>query len=288
VFQAKSKTLELTGTPNPSNERGLSTVARATWNKAEEQLRHPDVEADVLTILDTCYASNLVKSSRQEEKKFELLSACQIDETTAAPGDNSYTRAFIDAAKEFLDTDPKRPISTFSLTQRINQDPRRVDTPSHLWGRSRNPQPNQEHIFLTPLNPGKADAIHHYRPRAKSYLTLRFGLRDASLNQTQIDYMAKLLTKALNNKDPIGLRRIDCIDMKPAPPISHFERVTSVLRVRAQWKKVIARNKENKEKAESHASASIKRICDDPTELPDAKRQHLSPTHPPSPPVSEA
>ncbi|KAG9191752.1 hypothetical protein G6011_10486 [Alternaria panax] len=287
VFQPLKKTLELTGTQDPSQDRGLGNVARATWNKAEEKLRHEDVEADVLTILDTCYSSNLVKSSRQEEKKFELLSACSIDETTAAPGPNSYTRAFIDAATQLLDDDPKRPISTFSLTQRINQDPRRMDTPSHLWGRSRNPQPNQEHIFLTPLRCDETDALHEYRPRAKGYLTLRFGLRDASLDQVQIDYMARLLTKALN-KERIGLRRIDCLNMEPAPPISHFERVTSVLRVKAQWKRVIARNKEAKEKADSHANGSMKRVCDDTDEQPDAKRQHVELTHPPSPPVSDA
>ncbi|KAL1800764.1 hypothetical protein ACET3X_001106 [Alternaria dauci] len=289
IFQKATKTLELTGTQDPSKETGLSTVARATWNKAEEQLRHEDVEADVLTILDTCYASNFVKSSRQEEKKFELLSACHFDETTAAPGPNSYTRAFIDAANEFLDKDPKRPISTFSLTQRINQDPRRIDTPSVLWGRSRNPHPNQEHIFLTPLGPEKTDALHQYRPRAKGYLTLRFGLRDASLDQVQIDYMARLLTKALSNKERIGLRRIDCLNMEPAPPISHFERVTSVLRVKAQWKRVIARNKEKAQSLHGNAAnGSMKRVCDDSDQLPDAKRQYLDPTHPPSPPVSDA
>ncbi|KAB2105636.1 hypothetical protein AG0111_0g6241 [Alternaria gaisen] len=289
IFQKATKTLELTGTQDPSKETGFSTVARATWNKAEEQLRHEDVEADVLTILDTCYASNLVKSSRQEEKKFELLSACHFDETTAAPGPNSYTRAFIDAANELLDKDPKRPISTFSLMQRINQDPRRIDTPSQLWGRSRNPQPNQEHIFLTPFGPEKTDALHQYRPRAKGFLTLRFGLRDAELDQAQIDYMARLLTKALNNKERIGLRRIDCLNMEPAPPISHFERVTSVLRVKAQWKKVIARNKEKAQsRNDNAANGSMKRICDESDQLPDAKRQHLDPTHPPSPPVSDA
>jgi hypothetical protein len=289
VYQKSTKTLELTGTQDPSKEKGFSNIARASWNMAEEQLRQQYVEADVLTILDTCYSSNLVKSSRQEEKKFELLSACYFDETTAAPGPNSYTRAFIDAAKSFLDNDPKRPISTFSLMQRINQDKRRIDTPSHLWGRSRNPQPNQEHIFLTPLSPAKADALHQYRPRAKGYLTLRFGLRDATLNQAQIDYMAKLLTKAWNNKESIGLRRIDCIEMKAAPPLSHFERVTSVLRVKAQWKKVIARNKERKQSQNSgNANSLMKRACEDADDPTPAKRQHLGPIPPPSPAVSDA
>lgn len=142
---------------------------------------------------------------------------------------------------------------------------------------------------MTPFGPEKTDALHHYRPRAKGFLTLRFGLRDAELDQAQIDYMARLLTKALNNKERIGLRRIDCLNMEPAPPISHFERVTSVLRVKAQWKKVIARNKEKAQSQNGNAAnGSMKRISDESDQLPDAKRQHLDPTHPPSPPVSDA
>jgi len=86
--------------------------------------------------------------------------------------------------------------------------------------------------------------------------------------------------------------------MKPAPPISHFERVASVMRVIGQWKRVIAKNKEH---AELHKAVdnvvvsphpdslnkSQKRGHEDAGELPDAKRQYLDISQPPSPPVSE-
>lgn len=295
-FDDESKTLWLTGSLNPADDGGFRKDARVTWNKAEEQLRHTDVEGDVLTILDTCYASNLVKSSREDEKKFELLSACAINQTTAAPGPNSYTRAFIDAIKILLKEDANRPISTFSLTNQINKDSRRSDTTSHLWGRNHVSRINQEHIFLMPLKPEKVDALHQPRRRPKSYLTLQFALRDASLDKVQIDYMAKQLSKALN-KELIGLRKIDWVDMKPAPPMSHFERVTSVMRVIGQWKRVIAKNKERAESQKTvdnvvfpqadSMNGSQKRAHEDAGELPDAKRQYLGISPPPSPPVSE-
>jgi hypothetical protein len=286
--------------------RGFRRNARATWNKAEDQLRHEDVEGDVLTILDTCYASNFVKSGRDGHKIFELLSACAIDQTTEAPGKNSYTRALIDAIKASLEEEPDQPISTFRLCQRINIDDRRKDTPSQLWSRGKSTHYNEQHIFLVPLKPAKTIALHPpgYRPKAKGNLTLRFGLRDSSLNQQQIEFMTKTLSKAFGKKAMVGLRRIDWMDIEPAPPTSHFERVASIMRVIAQWRKVIKRNKETGRSQQTSQrkvdqvtipqsneadsdNASLRRQHEDmDDQLPDAKRQKLGTAHPPSPPVS--
>jgi hypothetical protein len=313
VYDDKKQCLELTGSlnNNPLLGRGFRRNARATWNKAEDQLRHEDVEGDVLTILDTCYSSNFVKSGSDGQKIFELLSACAIDQTTEAPGKNSYTRAFIDAIKASLDEEPDQPISTFRLCQRINIDDRRKDTPSQLWSRGKSTHYNEQHIFLAPLKEAaKTNALHPpgYRPKAKGYLTLRFGLRDSSLNQQQIEFMTKTLSKAFGKKAMVGLRRIDWMDIEPAPPTSHFERVASILRVIAQWRKVIKRNKETgqpqhmsqrkidqvtppQSKEVDSDSASPKRAHEDmnmDNALPDAKRQHRDIAHPPSPPVSNS
>jgi hypothetical protein len=285
--------LELTGSLDPRQGKGFSNVARATWNKAEEQLRSEDVEGDVLTILDTCYSSNLVKSGREEHKKFELLSACTIDQTTAAPGPNSYTRALIDAMKTSLRKDDKRPISTFTLFQNVNLDKRRSDTPSGLWSRGRPTHANEQHIFLTPLKPEKVDSLQQPASRRlpKGYLDLRFGLRDAELNQFQIDLMASTLARALSHKEMLGIRRIDWLSMKQAPSTANFERVARVMRVIAQWKKVITKNKESQQISRRSVDRMVdpdrvspKRVHDGiDDQPPDAKRQHLDTAHPPSP-----
>ncbi|KAF1839785.1 hypothetical protein BDW02DRAFT_486233 [Decorospora gaudefroyi] len=309
VYDDRRKCLELTGSlkNNPLLHLGFRRNARATWNQAEDQLRREDVEGDVLTILDTCYSSNFVKSGRDGQKIFELLSACSIDQTTEAPGDNSYTRALIDAITVALDKEPEQPISTFRLFQDINRDSRRKDTPSQLWSRGKRTHYNEPHIFLAPLKSKKSNALHQprHRPKPKGYLTLRFGLRDSSLSQEQIEFMTRLLSKAFGNKALVGLRRIDWMDIEPAPPTSHFERVASIMRVIAQWKRVITKKKRERESQQTsqrrvdeitfpHSTEvasdrrSPKRAHEGLDELPDAKRQYLDTAQPPSPPVSDS
>lgn len=88
LYRENDKYLELTASLKPMIKRGFSQEARCNWNKIQEILQDDDVESDVLTILDTCYASNLTKSGKEDTRTFELLSACAIDSTTAAPGDS--------------------------------------------------------------------------------------------------------------------------------------------------------------------------------------------------------
>jgi hypothetical protein len=295
LFHDDKRFLELSACTNPEISKGFSREAKANWNKVEEKLRDEDVEGDVLTILDTCYASNLVtKSGRQETKKFELMAASSINETTARPGKNSFTRALIDGLKELLDKQ-KEPISTFRMVQTINLNTKRRDT-AHVW--ARNPH-NDQHIFLAPLKSHTPDKTKPSTslPTPGGYLTLKFGLRDPCLNKEQIEYMTKLMATALCNKSMIGLRKLEWLQMKPAPP-THLDRVASVLYAAKQWKKVV---KERKQRAasqlesqqpvgESQASSPTnaqKRAQEGMDESPDAKRQHLDPALPRSP-VSNA
>jgi len=301
VFKEDKKYLELTASINPTVQTGFSGDARANWNKVEEKLRDEEVEGDVLTILDTCYASNLVKKSgKQEGKKFELIAASPIDQTTASPGDFSFTRALIDGLKELLD-EHKDPISTWRIVQRTNLNKNRSDTPAQLWGRE---QHNEHHIFLAPLKPHKPDIMQPsgFRHSPGGYLTLRFGLRDAYLNKEQIEYMTKTLSNALFNKHMVGLRKVEWMDMRPAPPIPRLDRVALVMYAVTQWKKVISSRKQDRESQrqsldemsfseamESTSTASQKRAREDGDELPDAKRRYLDPAQPPpSPPVSDS
>jgi hypothetical protein len=269
--------------------------AVANWNKVEEKLRDEEVDGDVLTILDTCYASNLVKKSgKQEAKKFELVAACPIDGTTASPGEFSFTRALIDGLKELLD-EHKDPVSTFRLVQRINLSKHRTDTPAQLWARD---QHTEHHIFLAPLKPYKPDIAQPsgFRYTPGGYLTLRFGLRDAFLNKEQIEYITKTLSNALFHKPLVGLRQVEWLEMRPAPPIPHFDRVALVMYVATQWKKVISRRKEERasqrmvypEDMDISPAAPLKRGYEDADDAPGAKRRYREGAQAPSPPVSNS
>ena len=281
--------------------------ARANWNKAEDQLQHEDVESDVLTILDTCYSSNLVKSSREHSKKFELLSACLIDQTTSSPGDYSFTRALIDA----ITGDPAvpgdtgllgagdQPISTFSLNQRINTNTRRHDQPSGIWHRGRTVQHNDPHIVLVPLKPRHVDAIHElaYKPSPRGYLTLRFGLKDQTLVQEQIELLTKSLSRIAKTME---FKRIDWLDIRPAPPITHIQRVNLMISAIRKWKKIVADKRAKKVQEEravdditlpdsmdvDKPGSPLKRAFEG-EEWPRANRKWLETGQPLSPPVSE-
>lgn len=307
VYNDDKKYLELTASINPALGKGFTRDARCNWNKAEAKLQDEEVEGDVLTILDTCYSSNLVKSGKGDTRKFELLSACPIDQTTARPGQYSFTRALIDALDWLLKEHSDSPFSTFRLNQRINIDKRRSDTPSHLWSRVQSVQNNEQHILLAPLKPPKSDTVHQpkYRLSPKGFLTLRFGLRDAELNQEQIEFMTKTLSKAFHNKAMVGLRRIDWVEIKPAPPITHFERLALVMFVITQWKKFLGKRREERaSQTQTQRSvdeitfpegmdidatnSSQKRHHEGVDEMPEAKRRYLEASQPPSPPISDS
>lgn len=298
VYSDKKKCLELTATVDPDMCKGFSKDARANWNKAEEKLKDDEVEGDVLTILDTCYSSNHVKSTKEDTRKFELLSACAIDQTTAAPGRHSFTRALIDSLRELLDEYKDRPFSTFRILQRINLDKRRSDTPSALWARS---QHSEHHIFIAPLGAPKTGppSRSQIRNSPGGYLTLRFGLRDPILNQEQIESMTKTLSLAFNNKALIGLKEVKWVEMRRAPPIPRFNRVALVMYVVSQWKRVMKKKKENDDSMKasprlvddvtSPEAVNItpqKRPRDEVDDFANTKRQYLDPSQPPSPPVS--
>ncbi|KAH7401361.1 hypothetical protein BKA66DRAFT_386649, partial [Pyrenochaeta sp. MPI-SDFR-AT-0127] len=301
IYHDDKKVLELTASRNPSSVDG-NQIARCNWNKVEEKLKDEEVEGDVLTILDTCYSSNLVKSGKAETKKFELLSACSIDQTTASPGEYSYTRALIDALGALLQEYGDRPFSTDSLNQRILIDKRRSDTPSHVWSRVQSTQSTESHIFLAPLKSEteKKEALRQsaYKLSPNGYLTLRFGLRDTVLGKEQIEFMIRTLAKAFQNKPLVGLRKIDWLGIKPAPPRPHFEHVALAMIVIRQWRNVIKKRKENLQRKGDVSSSEAmeidsanspqKRTFEGDEFIPDAKRRNLKPSQPLSPPVSDS
>jgi hypothetical protein len=243
VYREDSKQLELFASMNPILARHFVQEPRANWGRVEEMLHSDEVEGDVLTILDTCYASNLIKGTKESTKKFELMSACAIDMTTAAPGNQSFTRALIDALGELVDMYGGRPFSTFHMTQRINLDKRRADTPAMLWSRGQGGQ----HILLAPLKAEKerADANMLRLGPPRGFLTLRFGLRDETLNREQVEYLARQLSKAFNNRALLGIRGIDWLGIRVSP-VSHFSRVALVMYAITQWKKFVRRRHDDR------------------------------------------
>jgi hypothetical protein len=277
----------------------MNPIQGKCFHKAEQILKAEEVDADVLTILDTCYSSNIAKGAKQSIRKFELLSACPHDQTTSSPGDKSFTRVLIDKLKEFADEYEDKPFSTVHLSSRINMDKRRHDTPSQLWPRL----PNEQNILLAPMKP-KGKQIPqktHVQLEPRGYLTLRFALKEESLNRQQIEYLTKNLSKAFANKELIGLKKIDWLGIKPRN-ISPFERVALAAFAITQWKKAMQRRKE-KGLGEAAGAGTTpmeldtngnsvpssprrKRSLDAEDEFPANKRRTTDTSQPPPSPVS--
>jgi hypothetical protein len=299
------KYLELSASLNPSQKRGFKNEARANWNRAEEQLRSEEIDGDVLTILDTCYASNLQKSGKEDTRTFELLSACTVDNTTVSPGPTSFTRALIDALKELLAENKGRSFTTFHLNQRINLNPIRHDTQSQLWFRLKH---HDRHIRLAPLKPPQ-DRLRKpsiVKP-PRGYLTLRFALRDDTLNREQIEFLTRHLATAFSNKAMLGLRKIEWLGLKPAR-ITDFGRTALAMFAITQWRKVVNKRREERSNhspgsgrafvttdavtAESRSSSPRKRAREVDESLPEAKKGLLAlPSNresPLSPPISNS
>ncbi|KAF2444099.1 hypothetical protein P171DRAFT_361137 [Karstenula rhodostoma CBS 690.94] len=271
VFYEDLGYLEFTSSLNWHKQKGFPQEARVNWTKAEEALHSDDIESDILVILDTTYASNSMKSkqtvSNREHKQFELLSACGMDQTTASPGDYSFTRALIDALVELVMESGDRSFSIFQLNQRIVLDKRRYDTPSQLWSFSRN---TERQIRLARLKRNEKDA----RPNnsslcrwAQGHLTLRLALRDRWLHREQIELMARSLTKTFSDRPVFGVRSIEWVGYSTTETFSVGTIALTVLAI-LHWKKLVLRTRQKRDmrvQDKEHAQLQGKRRRGDST-----------------------
>ncbi|KAF2107950.1 hypothetical protein BDV96DRAFT_531390 [Lophiotrema nucula] len=242
---------------------------RVSWSKTEVILGSEDVEGDVLVFMDTCYSSNhglsrqrqtrgeSGKKRKQDEKLFELVSACALDTTTAAPGPNSFTRALINALTELANDFGKSSFSTFHLNQRITLNPRRRDTPSQLWSLT----DHERHIRLAPL---RIETDHnHISSKAgrysRGYLMLGLPLPDESLNRYQIEFLARNITKVVTDT-VIGGRKVEWLGMKRRLVFS-FGVIALVILVHVRLMEVVRRTRRRKKQRRVPKSMATPRLA---------------------------
>ncbi|EKG22379.1 hypothetical protein MPH_00276 [Macrophomina phaseolina MS6] len=130
VFHKNRGLLEL----SPSNEeQTLGLIAnKVFWNEAEKFLVR-DAASDVLSIMDCCYSSNLVRSSGTTNRAFEMLSASGMDRVTEEPGETSFTTALVKSLRKLVLYSSGCSFSTRDLVEDIQKQ--RVTNPPALWRR---------------------------------------------------------------------------------------------------------------------------------------------------------
>lgn len=192
--------------------------ASACWATAERPLLHKSLEADVLVILDCCFASNAHKGLNESTKIYELLAACPRDEPTVAPGDKSFTRRLINSLKSLVGGHKPQRILTTKLLATLNKHP---GSSARLHDRLHSEY--ERHVQLTPIvkrsqqeAKEEAEAVQARLPELAA-VKLRFSLQERELSQQKIENWAKELLKA-SKEAKIPIRQIDWVKMSETGP----------------------------------------------------------------------
>ncbi|KAH6881689.1 hypothetical protein BKA58DRAFT_372007 [Alternaria rosae] len=192
VYDKALKVLEFSPTDDVEND------LRAIWNEAERTLIEK-VKANVLTIMDCCYASDLLRNVPEHGRTFEMIAASDIGAPTPEPGENSFTRCLIRHLKVLAVESSGNYGSYFDthdLVERMAKE--RFDSPPRLWRRIPG---SSRHIELRKLKP------KNERPTQKSsissharFLHLGFALKHETIDESQIRYLTKELPALFSSK----------------------------------------------------------------------------------------
>lgn len=184
--------LELSATQSWPERKGHWPPV-ANWNIAEDPLRQ-SADGDALSILDCCFASRAaVKSTVEENRTYQLLAASAAESTTLGPGEMSFTKAFIDASEELLETDGTFPVT--KLWEKINA--RRETDAALIWDRLGKYKRSLQLGPLDNKNARKRKNSDQNEPQAeKASLMLRFSLNVDDLKRREIESLAQHLNEA--------------------------------------------------------------------------------------------
>ncbi|KAH0537575.1 hypothetical protein FGG08_005641 [Glutinoglossum americanum] len=146
VYDEDKRVLNFDAARSEINTKNLHP-ARACWHKVEAGSLKEDVQADVLVILDCCFAGDVDRRSPigRSDRTYELLAANGPGETTPGPGEHSFTTTLIDVLSEVAGG--KKKISTFDLCANIARKRERGYQPV-LFRRF---ELGEKHIELAPL-----------------------------------------------------------------------------------------------------------------------------------------
>ncbi|RMX73600.1 hypothetical protein D0869_13440 [Hortaea werneckii] len=209
---------------------------QASWNKAERQL--DDVDADVLTILDCCEAAHIIqKGIHDRANTHEVLAASGRGWTAYPPGEMSFTRHFIDALKEELETHRRQPFSTYDLNEVIMR--RRKNTSSHVY--TRHGKRNGRHIGLAPLDHLRSDdkflsaGMLSRDPLNTATLDLRVVFRtDEMLQESATKFLAQHLSVAARDAK-LEIRAIDWMGYQPSLSAIWLRHCRITIRFGKRW-----------------------------------------------------
>jgi hypothetical protein len=178
------------------------------WDEAEQAFIR-SAKGDVLTIMDACFAANVVPTVHREyEGTYEYLGACHVDRTTASPGKRSFTTALIASLEELLVRHEGHSFTTADLLHAITEHTRR-NNPPFLASRIEN---NDRRISLPPKLSCKKSYFDD--SPIPAYLTLRIELKEQTLDPEKVEDLAKRISWAVR-QSKVQARRVDWLKLAP-------------------------------------------------------------------------
>ncbi|KAI8938545.1 hypothetical protein NX059_004431 [Plenodomus lindquistii] len=193
-----------------TNDESGPYKAEAFWNEAEAPLLTSSTEADVLVILDCCFASAaLHKGTNNERRAYDLLAACKAHRTTPRPGEKSFTNAFIKAVYALLGADKSGSFLVKELAEHMDNR----DCQPAIHNRLNNEQTGQ--IILAPLDKFRAqekEVQFQNRLPERAWIKLHFSLVEPTLSREQLKQLGEKLPDVFEDCH-IPLRGINSLDM---------------------------------------------------------------------------
>ena len=201
--------------------------AAAFWDRAEEPL-WKNTSADVLCILDCCYASSAVHKGRNDDLRlYQVLAASSPDGDTYGPGPKSFTSALCTSLEELLvDTKEDEGFTVLKLFERISL--KRDDGGAFLLDRL---QQHRRSIELSRFraNPEREASFRQEEPEQAS-VVLRLSLKTSDLDNVQVEKLAQQMPTACREAG-IAVRRMDWVYMEQSPrnPRQAFRNVVNAV-----------------------------------------------------------
>ena len=240
------------------------------------------MKADVLTILDCCYASDAHKGSRGDRRIYDLLAACPPGKSTPAPGIKSFTRRLINTLNDLLNKDKDQRILTTRLMKEINQINPSLHNPVKLHDRLHKGINDGRHVQLVRINVDSKSKTEEdarsleKKPHEKASVLLRFSLYKPMEAQEVIETWAYKLIKACDGDDDpdVTLRRIDWVKMEQTEPgkrlydavagTSPREHLRKIIRTVIRSNNALGRSKKRARSKEPPSTTAKRQASGDP------------------------
>lgn len=210
------------------------------WTQVEVSLGK--ARADVLVILDCCYAGALQsarQSSRSSRRKFQYIAACRADQLTTSAGKDSFSRAIIEAF-ESLATKPGFTTSELVRTLTAHEDFPRNDQEALVFDSRFGPV--DEDIWIAPMTEQAADFVSQESNRQRendlptaAFLDIRFRFPKHATD-SDVEATAEALKILIGSTKDLNFHKVSLLRRKSnvAAAIRHWRDVVDKKRGAAE------------------------------------------------------